>query len=150
MRFVYLVLGCLPVLGQASHPSPVTKAPGDNVTLEILANSEEARAPVSLQWEVLFPAGLMEMQGNAPEISSASKDSGKTVQCTARTSYAYVCNVSGGKKRIPDGLVATYHFKVRVTAKPGTASLKIEKAESTTADSKKFQLNDTQAIVVIR
>jgi hypothetical protein len=150
MRLAYLAMGCLPVLGQTSAISSVTKAPGENVTLEVSANSQPARAPIALKWEVVFPAQLMDMGGDAPELGSAAKDSGKSLQCTARTPYAYVCILSGGQKPIADGVMAIYHFKIRATAAKGVTALRIEKAESTTSDSKKWPLNKTEAIVIIR
>jgi hypothetical protein len=103
-----------------------------------------------LKWEVVFPAQLMDMEGKAPQIGKAAKDSGKSLQCTARTTYALVCSVSGGQKPIGNGLIAIYHFKIRPTATKGITALRIEKAESTTADSTKWTLNNSEAIVVIR
>jgi len=144
-----LLVACLPVLGQTPAVS-VTKAPGDKVTLEITADSQPARSPVALKWEVVFPAQLMEMDGDAPEIGSAAMDSGKSLQCIARRPYRYVCTLSGGQKPIANGLIAIYHFKIRATAKPGTTSLRIEKAESTTSDSMKWPLNETEAIAIIK
>ncbi len=150
MRLAYLAFGCLPVLGQTSPISSVTKAPGENVTLEVSANSQPARAPIALKWEVVFPAQLMDMEGDGPELGSAAKDSGKSLECTARTPYAYVCILSGGQKPTADGVIAIYHFKIRATATKGVTALRIEKAESTTSDSKKWPLNKTEAIVIIR
>jgi hypothetical protein len=118
--------------------------------LEISADSQPARAPVALQWELVFPAQLMDLEGNAPEIGSAARDSGKSLQCTQRTPYAYVCILAGGQKPISNGPIAIYHFKIRTTAAAGVIALKIEKAEATTADSTKWTLNNTEAIVVIR
>jgi hypothetical protein len=150
MKFAYLVIGCLPVLGQTSNVSAVTKAPGDMVTLEISADSQPSRAPVALKWEVVFPVQLMEMEGGAPELGSASMDSAKSIQCTARRPYAFVCTLSGGPKPIGNGLIARYHFKIRATAAAGTTTLKIEKAVATTVDSKVASLNDTEVTVIIK
>jgi hypothetical protein len=150
MRFAHLVLGCLPVLSQTPHVSSVTKAPGEMVTLEISADSQPSRAPVALKWEVVFPAQLMEMEGGVPELGSAAMDSGKSIHCAPRKSYAYVCTLSGGQKPIGNGLIAIYHFKIVTTAAAGTTNITIEKAESTTADSKKWTLNDTEVIVIIK
>jgi len=130
--------------------SSVTKAPGEKVTLDISAYSQPARAPVALKWEVVFPAQLMEMDGDAPEIGKAAMDSGKSLQCTARKPYSYVCILSGGQNPIADGPIAIYHFKIRTTAWAGTTTFRIENAESTTADSKKWTLSETEAIVIIR
>ena len=150
MRLAYLVVSCLPVLGQTATVSSVTKSPGEMVTLEISANSQPSRAPVALKWEVIFPAQLMQMEGDATQVGSAAMDSGKSLQCTARRPYAYDCILSGGQNPIADGLIATYHFKIQTTARTGTTTLKIEKAEATTVDAKKWTLNDTEVIVVIR
>jgi len=153
MRLAYLVVGCLPIfvptsLAQTSGVSSVTKAPGDKVTLDIMANSP-AKATVALKWDVIFPAQLMEMDV-APETGSAAKDSGKSLQCTARKPYVYACVLSGGQKPIADGKIAIFHFKIRTTAKPGTTTLRIEKVEATMTNSKEVILNNTETTVIIR
>jgi hypothetical protein len=150
MRLAYLVVGCLPILGQTSSVSSVTKAPGDKVTLEISAKSQSAKAPIALKWEVIFPVQLMEMETGAPQAGSAATDSGKSLQCTSTKPYSSVCVLSGGQKLIGNGPVAIYHFQIRAMAKAGPTTLKIQGAQSTTADSKKWLLNNTEAIVVIR
>jgi len=150
MKLACIVIGCLPMFGQTSRMSSVTKARGENVTLDVVAESQPDRAPVGLKWEVVFPAQMMEMEGDGPEIGSAAKDSGKSVQCIARTPYRLVCSLSGGQKPIANGPMAIFHFRVRSAAPPGTASLRIEKTECTAADSRKFTLNDTEATVIIK
>jgi hypothetical protein len=150
MRLAYLLFGCLPVLGQTSRVSSVTKAPGEQVTLKIFADSQPGRAPIALKWEVVFPAQLMDLETDAPELGSAAMDSGKSIQCSARKPYSYVCILSGGQKPIANGPVAIYHFKIRTTAEARTTTLRIENAEATTADSKKWALNDTEATVIIQ
>jgi hypothetical protein len=150
MRLAFLVVGCLPMLGQTSHVSSVRKAPGDKVTLEISAKSKPKGAPVALKWEVTFPLQLMEMDGNAPELGSAAMDAGKTIACTARRPYVYACVLSGGQKPIADGTIAIYHFTIRATATAGTTRLKIENAEATLPNETKWILEDTEAIVIIQ
>jgi hypothetical protein len=92
----------------------------------------------------------MEMEGDATEIGRAAIDSGKSLQCSARKQYSYVCILSGGQNPIADGPIAIFHFRIRTTAKAGTTTLRIERAEATTVDSKEETLNDTEAIVIIR
>jgi hypothetical protein len=150
MRLACLLVGCLPVLGQTSGVSSVTKAPGESVTLDILLSSQPSRAPIALTWEVVFPAQLMEMEGDAPEIGRAAKDSGKRLQCTAPKPYANVCALSGGQNPIGNGPIAIFHFRIRTTAKAGTTTLRIERAEATTVDSKEETLANAEAIVIIR
>ena len=150
MKLIYLVVGCLPVLGQTSQVSSVTKAPGDKVTLDISANSQPGRAPIALRWEVVFPAQLMSMEGDTPEMGSAATDSGKSLQCNARNPYSYSCVLSGGQNLIANGLIAIFHFKILNMADAGTTTIRIERAVAITADSKVATLNDTEAVVIIR
>jgi|HubBroStandDraft_1064217.scaffolds.fasta_scaffold366939_2 hypothetical protein len=150
LRLVYLTSCCLPLLGQTSRVSSVTKAPGEVVTLTIKAVSQPARSPVALKWEVIFPVQLMEMETDSPEISAAARDSGKSLQCTARKPYASTCMLSGGKNPIVDGTVAIFHFRIKAMASPATTTLRIEKAEATTVDLQKWTLNDTEVTVNIR
>lgn len=142
--------GTLPALGQAPRVSTVTKAPGEKVTLTISVDSQPGKAPVALKWEVIFPVQLMEMEGDAPEIGSAAMNSGKSLQCTARNPYSYVCLLSGGQNPIADGPIAIFGFRIRTTAQAGTTALRIERAEATTVDSKALTLNNTESIVIIR
>jgi hypothetical protein len=150
MKLAYFLVGCLPVLGQTSDVSSVTKAPGDKLTLEISAHSQPGRAPVALKWEVVFPAQLMAFEGDATETGGAAKDSGKSLQCTARNTYSLSCTLSGGQKTIGNGLIATFHFKILTTAGARKTTLRIQKGAATTVDSKVLTLNDTQAIVIIQ
>ena len=99
---------------------------------------------------MVFPAQLMEMEGGAPEVGSVAKDAGKSIQCTARKPYSYVCILSGGTNPIPNGLVVIYHFMIRATAPAGATTIRIEKAEATTVDSTKWTLNNTETIVNIQ
>lgn len=150
MRLACLVLGYVTVLaGQTSGGAPVTKAPGDKVTLEISANSQPKRAPIAVHFDVIFPVQLMEVEGEA-EAGAAARNSGKSLQCTARNSYSYGCVVSGGQNPLADGTIAILHFRIRPTAQAGTTALRIEKAVATTADSKAVSLDNTEATVVIR
>jgi hypothetical protein len=150
MRFACLVVGCLPVLGQASEVSSVTKAPGEKVTLEIRQDSAPGRAPAALKWEVVFPAQLMEMEGDAPEAGRAATESGKTLQCTKLKPYSYACILSGGQNPTANGVIAIFHFKIRTTAEAGTTAFRIERGVATAVDSKVSTLNDTEATVIIR
>jgi len=144
------MVGCLPVLGQTPRASSVTKAPGETVTLDISVNSQPSTAPVALKWEVVFPARLMEMESDGAQISSAARDAGKSLQCTVLRSYSYVCTLSGGQRPIPNGPVASLHFKILATAEAGRTTLRVERAEATTVDSRIENVNNTESVVIIQ
>jgi hypothetical protein len=149
MRLEYLLVMCLPVLGQASGGSSVTKAPGETVTLTIWANSQPERAPIALHWEVVFPGQLMDLEGD-PEIGSAAKDASKSLECNRLKPYSYRCVLSGGEKAIGDGQIAVFHFRIRTTATTGTSALRVERAAATTLEGKQEALSDTGSTVIIQ
>jgi len=136
-------------LGQLFHVSSASGAPGGKVRLEISLDSASAVAPTALKWEVVFPAQLLKLEGDGPETGSAAKDSGKSLQCSARKPYSYFCILSGGQNPIANGPVAIFHFKILSTAEAGTGAVRIEQAEAVTGDSREFTLDDTQGTVTI-
>jgi hypothetical protein len=135
-------------LGQVFHVSSITSAPGEKVRLEISLDS--ASAPTALKWDLVFPTQLLEVEADGPEIGGAAMDSGKSLQCTARNQYSYVCILSGGQNRIANGPIAIFHFKIRTTADAGTTAVRIERAEAVTVDSKELTLNNAEGTVAIR
>jgi hypothetical protein len=100
-----------------------------------------------LKWEVVFPAQLMDLQGEA-ETSTAALDSGKSLECKLQKPYSYSCYLSGGRNAIGDGQVAVFH-RIRTTAVVGQTALRVERAAATAADGKEEPLNNTESIVII-
>jgi hypothetical protein len=134
--------------GQILHISSVTSAPGEKIKLEISLDS--ARAPTSLKWDVVFPAQILELEGNGPEIGTAAMESGKSLTCIGRKPYSYACTLSGGKNPGANGPIAIFNFKIRTTAEAGTAAVRIESAEAVTVDSKQLTLDNAEGTVTIQ
>ena len=149
MTPAYLVLISLIAFAETPAVSPVVKSPGDTVTLEIAATSQPNRAPIALHFDVVFPTQLMEPEDKG-EVGSAARTSGKSLECRLINPHSYGCVISGGGNPIADGQIAIFHFRVLTTAKPGNTALRIDRAVSTTADSKIVSLKDTEAVVIIR
>jgi hypothetical protein len=150
MRLACLVCICMPVFGQTASVSPTTKGRGEKLTLEITADSQPGRVPIALRWNLIVPAGLMEMDSGGPEPGSAAKTSGKSLQCTSRRPYLYICSLAGGNAPIADGQVAIFHFTILKTAAPGTTALKIENAVAISASGHEDDLDDKQSVVIIQ
>lgn len=148
-RLALMVFSCLPVFAETSATSTVVKSPGDMVTLEIAAASQSKQAPITLHFDVVFPAQLITMEGEG-ELGTAAYSSGKSIQGRVLNPYSYRCVISGGQKPIADGQIAIFHFRVLKTAKAGPAAFRIERATSTTVNSKLVSLNDTEVVITIR
>src|SRR5580698_1636319 len=113
------------MLGQDLRVSTVSGAPGERVAMEVSLNSPAGKAPVALQWETVFPAGLLDLEGNGQEAGTAAKDSGKSLKCAVQKSSSVICVLAGGQKPIANGVIAILHFKIRANARAGTSIFKV-------------------------
>lgn len=142
-------LAGLPVVGQALHVSSVSGSHGDNVVIEISLVSTVRESPETLKWETSFPAQLLEAVGS-PEAGSASKEAGKSLTCTQREPYLYVCILAGGQKPLANGPIARFPFRIRKDAHPGTANVHTSKVEAVTKDLKTVKLSGSDGQLEIR
>ncbi len=150
MRLAWVLLsGLSAVLGQDLSIPPVAGAPGERVTMEVSLNSPAGKQPVALQWETVFPAGLLELEGSGAEAGPAAKDSGKSVTCAARKAYSVVCVLAGGQKPIPNGTIAIFHFEIRADARAGTSAFTIQGAEAATVDVQEIPLKNAEGALTI-
>lgn len=135
-----IALGSLSASGQALHVSSVSGSPGEKIGIEISLVSAAKESPDTLKWETIFPAQLLEVV-SSPEAGSAAKESGKSLTCTLRESYSYVCILAGGQKAIANGLIARFAFKIRADAHPATANIHINKVDAVTKELKSLKLS---------
>jgi hypothetical protein len=129
--------------------SSVAGSPGEKVGLEISLESQTGSAPAALQWDTIFPAQILEDAGNGPEMGRASVDAGKSLTCTKRRTYSYLCILFGNQKPVANGTIAIVHFKIRAEALAGTYVVKVERAQAVTSDLKELNLKDTEGTVTI-
>jgi hypothetical protein len=142
-------LAGLPVVGQALHVASVSGSPGDKIAIEISLVSTVRESPETLKWETIFPAQLLEAVGS-PEAALAAKESGKSLTCTQREPYLYVCILAGGQKPIGNGPIAKFPFRIRADAHPGTANVHTSKVEAVTRDLKTVKLSGSDGQLEVR
>jgi hypothetical protein len=125
--------------------SSLTKAPGDKVTLDILANSQ----PVALKWEVVFPAQLMAMEGDAPDRQRSNELGQIATTHRAEAVLLFLCSVRWAEsdRKWPD---CNLPLQDPDHCGSGNDYPQDRKRVATRADSKVAPLNDTEAIVIIR
>lgn len=148
LGFAFLALGSLSVYGQRLHVSSVSGSPGEKIGIEISLFSAAKESPDTLKWETIFPAQLLEVVGS-PEAGSAAKESGKSLTCTQRETYSYVCILAGGQKPIANGLIARFAFKIRADAHPGTTNIRVIKVDAVTKELKKLKLSGSDGTLDI-
>jgi hypothetical protein len=67
--------------------SSIAGSPGETIEVEISLDAPAGKAPAALKWETVFPAQLIEMEGDGPSPGGAAKESGKSLACTTTKSY---------------------------------------------------------------
>ena len=136
LSIVWLLFGSLALYGQSLRVSSIAGAPGQTIAVEISLNAPSGKAPATLKWETVFPAQLLQVEGNGPSPVSAATESGKSLTCATPKAYSYVCILAGGAKPVGNGPIATFRFRIRPEARLGTASVTVEHAEAVSADAK--------------
>jgi hypothetical protein len=149
MRLALLFVAGFELAAQTPAKPTLIKAPGDPVTLQLFANSIPDRAPLALQWEVIYPAQLMDLEGK-PEAGRAAVDSGKSLECKPHKEYSFVCVLSGGSRPIADGQIAVVHFRIHPDAIPGRVTLRIQSASARQKDNSEAALKNTESVFIIR
>ena len=134
---------------QALNVSSVSGSPGDKIAIEISLVSNVRESPETLKWETIFPAQLLEAVGG-PEAAVAAKESGKSLTCTQREPYLYVCILAGGQKPIANGAIAKFRFRIRADAHSGTANVRTGKVEAVTRDLKTVNLSGSDGQLEVR
>ena len=148
MRLWLPLAAALPLAAQTPAKPPLVKAPGDPVTLQLFANSLPDRAPLGLQWEVVYPAQLMDLEGK-PEAGRAAVNSGESIECKPRKEYSFICVLSGGSKPIGDGQIAVFHFRIHADAISGKVTLRIQSASARQKDNSEATLKNTESVFII-
>jgi hypothetical protein len=100
-------------------------------------------------WETIFPAEILEGEGNGPETGRAARDSGKSLKCARRKTYSYLRILVGGQKPVANGPIAIVHFKIRPEAHAGATNVRVERAPAVTADLKQLTLKEAEGTVTI-
>jgi len=138
------------MFGQTLSVSSISGAPGDRISIHVSLESTPAQPATALSWETIFPAGLLEVEGDGPEVGSAAKESGKLLTCAMRQPYLYVCLLAGGQKPIANGSVAVFRFKIRADAHAGESTLKVDRVDAVTKDLKPVKLGGAEGHVAIQ
>ena len=123
--------------------SPATASQGDNFRLEIVVRSRPGQEPIALSWNLVVPAEIVEIVGNP------QSGSGKLLRCAMKKDYLYFCTLSGDVEPLADGVFATIHLIVLRDAQRGAAHFRIEDAEATLSNGRRYPLAGAEATLTI-
>jgi hypothetical protein len=153
LALVALLAGAaLPVHAQAPNLlleiSASTARRGASGSFLISLKPPAGSSIVALQWQLTVGAGVTIDMGDIMA-GSAAESGQKSLTCAARDK-AYVCILAGGQKSLPSGTIAVIRYKVGAQAHAGTATVRIEHAVGTSADSKMVEIGNAEAAITIQ
>jgi hypothetical protein len=149
LSILWILVGSLTLHGQSLRVSSVAGAPGETIAVEISLESPAGKAPAALKWETVFPAQLLQIDGNGPTPSGAARELGKSLTCAPPKAYSYVCTLAGGEKPFGNGPIATFRFRIQPEAHFGEATLAVEHGEAVSGDAAQLTLTDAEGLVTI-
>jgi hypothetical protein len=149
LSIFWLLFGSLVLCGQSLRVSSIRGSPGETIGIEISLDAPTGKAPASLKWETVFPAQLLQAEGNGPSPGSAANESGKSLTCATPKAYSYVCILAGGEKPVGNGPIATFRFKIRDEARIGAATITVDHVEGVSGDAAPMTLGDAAGLVTI-
>jgi len=122
----------------------------------IVLDSPPAKAPVALQWEMSVPPAIIIGQRDIT-IGKAAAIAGKSLTCAVKKNPAdprgavrYVCILAGGKDPLANGPVATFRYRAQTEVGKAPIRVAIEKVLGVSADLKRIEIANTDAMIRIR
>jgi hypothetical protein len=114
-----LFLSAIAALGQSLEAESVTVARGSANIFRLALKPEPAKPLVALQWEFVYPAGLLRIEPSGILPGPAAETAGKSITCAQKPSdgktLRLACILAGGIQTVSAGALAI----VRVDAAPG-------------------------------
>jgi len=154
MRYMFFLAGSV-IYGQALSVSSPTATAGMPVVVDIsLQGAGNATQPSALEWTITYPAADLAITTAGPTVDPELRDAGKFLTCRggwekgARI-YSYRCMLAGGKEPIREGTVASLHFQVKRTAKPGPRPFELANPKAVTAAAKPMHLTKANGVLAI-
>jgi hypothetical protein len=102
---------------------------------------------VALQWEMSLGPEVTVARGDI-SAGSAAESSQKFLTCAPRQRN-YVCILAGGQKVVSAGAIAVVRYQVSAKAHPGVATVRVENAVGTAADSKEIRIAKADAHITV-
>ena len=138
----------------SAPPSKTGRAtPG---TFSLILEAPEDKALAALQWEFSVPPAIAVAKDDiAP--GKAAESAGKSLTCARKADQGgaagavrYACILAGGERPIAQGPIAVVRYRAQTDVHGAPIRVHIEKALGVSADLKRIEIADTDAIITIQ
>jgi len=152
MRWLLLMLCVVPLPGQILKVASKSAPAGKKSVVEISLESPAGKEPLSIKWEMTFPGDALKLDRTGAHPGPAAQGAGKNLTCAARKQSGqpsrWVCLLAGGRKEIPNGVIARFQFDVGPGA-AGSLAVVVENADAASAALKKIPITRAEGTVTV-
>jgi len=139
---------------QALRLSSPAASPGSlvliNLSLTSQAGPGSKEPPSALQWEMTLPSRVMELPAENP---AEARIAGKALSCREKSrnagSVTYACLMFGGRKPLPDGVIAVLRIKIAANAPAKPVRVRIDQAIAVLKDATRIEMKPVETLVRI-
>lgn len=151
---MFITFAMTVVYGQSLHVPPSTanrKSPG---VFSMILDSPAGKAPVAMQWELSVPPALAVEKGDISP-GKAAETAKKSLTCAPTNSQIpggtrYICILAGGQEPIGSGPIAMIRYRAQADVHGAPIRVAIQKILGVSADLKRIEMPNTDAIIKIQ
>lgn len=148
-----ILAAVLPAQSLRVSPSKAgRKAPG---LFTLVMEPQQGKPVVALQWEMSVPPAIAIGKDDIA-IGKAAESAGKLLTCAAkankpgRAGLRYACILAGGQNAILSGPIAVVHYRAQADVQGAPIRVAIENVLGVSADLKRIEMANVDAIIEIR
>ncbi len=138
---------------RAPESSTRRETPG---TFALILDSPAGKAPLALQWDLIAPAAIV-IENSGIRVGGAAESAHKSLTCAvnpkapaAHGAVRFTCILAGGQGAIGNGPVALVEYRARFDLRGVPIRVAVENITGVSAELKKVELPNVDAILHIR
>jgi hypothetical protein len=140
--------------GQTLETNPVSVARGSANIVRLALKPDAAKPLAALQWEFVYPAGLLRIEPSGVVPGPAAEAAGKSITCGQKPSNGktlrLACILAGGIQTISAGVLAIVRADAAPDAPKGAMTLGLERVIGVSPSSDSIPIANTNVTITIR
>ena len=149
-----LFLSAFAVRGQTLEANPVSVARGSANIFRLALKPDPAKPLTALQWEFVYPAGLLRIEPSGILPGPAAEVAGKSITCAQKPSdgktLRLACILAGGMQTVSAGALAIVRIDAAPDAPKGAMTLGLERVMGVSSSIESIPIASASVRVTIR
>jgi hypothetical protein len=148
------LLGSTAMWAQSLSVPPSTAKRGGSGSLLLMLDSPPGKAPVALQWKLVFSENVTVALADIAS-GSAAESAQKALTCSAIAKHAnvgpsFVCILAGGHRPIPNGPVANMRYRISAGAQRLSGKVNVQNIIGVAADFRKVEMGNVAGSITFQ